>query len=123
SRTTAEPSARPVSALYPDDPYVLTKDAAIADAAIATSGIDDDDDDTAPMDSQPHEPRPNVAPVAKECTFADFMKCSPITLRGNEGAVGPDLVELAGGHSGNRSRNQENVGRNKGDDDGGILSS
>nr|GFC85337.1 hypothetical protein [Tanacetum cinerariifolium] len=26
------------------------------DAAIATSGIDDDDD-TAPMDSQPHEPR------------------------------------------------------------------
>nr|GEX27989.1 hypothetical protein [Tanacetum cinerariifolium] len=32
--------------------------------------------------------RPNVAPVARECTFADFMKCSPITFRGNEGAVG-----------------------------------
>nr|GFA42431.1 hypothetical protein [Tanacetum cinerariifolium] len=73
------------------------KDVAIADAAIATSGIDDDDDDdTAPMDSQPHEPRgspsnrakgPNVAPVARECTFADFMKCSPITFRGNEGAA------------------------------------
>nr|GEZ29038.1 hypothetical protein [Tanacetum cinerariifolium] len=31
---------------------------------------------------------PNIAPVARECTFADFMKCSPITLRGNEGAVG-----------------------------------
>nr|GFD05324.1 putative reverse transcriptase domain-containing protein [Tanacetum cinerariifolium] len=30
----------------------------------------------------------NVAPVARECTFADFMKCSPITFRGNEGAVG-----------------------------------
>nr|GFA00745.1 reverse transcriptase domain-containing protein [Tanacetum cinerariifolium] len=30
---------------------------------------------------------PNVAPVAMECTFADFMKCSPITFRGNEGAV------------------------------------
>nr|GFC79159.1 hypothetical protein [Tanacetum cinerariifolium] len=30
-------------------------DAAIADAAIATSGSNDDDD-TAPMDSQPHEP-------------------------------------------------------------------
>ncbi|GJZ91889.1 hypothetical protein Tco_0663954 [Tanacetum coccineum] len=29
---------------------------------------------------------PNVAPVARECTFADFMKCSPITFRGNEGA-------------------------------------
>nr|GFA69285.1 hypothetical protein [Tanacetum cinerariifolium] len=31
---------------------------------------------------------PNVAPVPRECTFADFMKCSPITFRGNEGAVG-----------------------------------
>nr|GFA46501.1 hypothetical protein [Tanacetum cinerariifolium] len=31
--------------------------------------------------------RPNVAPVARECTFADFMKCSPITFCGNEGAV------------------------------------
>nr|GFB97664.1 hypothetical protein [Tanacetum cinerariifolium] len=51
----AEPSARPVPAPYPDDPYVVTRDATIADAAIATSGIDDDDD-TAPMDSQPHEP-------------------------------------------------------------------
>nr|GFA25638.1 hypothetical protein [Tanacetum cinerariifolium] len=46
----AEPSARPVPAPYPDDPYVLTRDAAIVDAAIATFGIDDDDDDTAPMD-------------------------------------------------------------------------
>nr|GFD44688.1 hypothetical protein [Tanacetum cinerariifolium] len=32
-------------------------DAAIADAVIAISSIDDDDDDTAPIDSQPHEPR------------------------------------------------------------------
>nr|GFD38572.1 hypothetical protein [Tanacetum cinerariifolium] len=52
-----EPFARPVPAPYPDDPYVVTRDAAIADATIATSGIDDDDDDTAPMDSQPHELR------------------------------------------------------------------
>nr|GEZ61517.1 reverse transcriptase domain-containing protein [Tanacetum cinerariifolium] len=29
----------------------------------------------------------NIAPVARECTFADFMKCSPITFHGNEGAV------------------------------------
>nr|GFA01608.1 hypothetical protein [Tanacetum cinerariifolium] len=147
-----EPTARPVPASHPDDPYVVTRDAAIADAAIATFSIDDDDD-TAPMHSEPHEtipPRkstrgnppppltqdtvnrmiqasveaairaerervqneanraegPNVAPVARECTFADFMKCSPITFRGNEGAVG--------GHSGNRSRDQENVGRNEG---------
>nr|GEX67313.1 hypothetical protein [Tanacetum cinerariifolium] len=53
----AEPSARPVPAPYPDDPYVVIRDVAIADAAIATFGIDDDDDDTAPMDSQTHEPR------------------------------------------------------------------
>nr|GEZ70034.1 reverse transcriptase domain-containing protein [Tanacetum cinerariifolium] len=32
--------------------------------------------------------RPNVAPVARECTFADFMKGSPITFCVNEGAVG-----------------------------------
>nr|GEW23837.1 putative reverse transcriptase domain-containing protein [Tanacetum cinerariifolium] len=31
---------------------------------------------------------PNAAPVAWECTFVDFMKCSPITFCGNEGAVG-----------------------------------
>nr|GFB25621.1 hypothetical protein [Tanacetum cinerariifolium] len=122
----------------PVEPSAVTRDAAIADAAIATSGIDDDDD-TAHMDSQPYEPRgsphntqksirgnppppliqdtmnrmiqesveaairaerervqneanraegPNVAPVARVCTFADFIKCSPITFRGNEGAVG-----------------------------------
>nr|GFB86952.1 hypothetical protein [Tanacetum cinerariifolium] len=53
----SEPSARPVPAPYPDDPYVVTRDVAIVDAAIATFGINDDDDDTAPMDSQPHEPR------------------------------------------------------------------
>nr|GEW42488.1 hypothetical protein [Tanacetum cinerariifolium] len=53
----AEPSARLVPAPYPDYPYVVTRDAAIADASIATSSIDDDDDDTAPMDSQPHKPR------------------------------------------------------------------
>nr|GEU61747.1 zinc finger, CCHC-type [Tanacetum cinerariifolium] len=58
---------------------------------------------------------PNVAPVARECTFADFMKCSPITFSGNEGAVGPDLVELTGGYFGNRSRDQENVGINEGE--------
>nr|GFC88885.1 hypothetical protein [Tanacetum cinerariifolium] len=33
----------------------VKKDAAIADAAIVTSDIDDDDD-TTPIDSQPHEP-------------------------------------------------------------------
>nr|GFC08481.1 hypothetical protein [Tanacetum cinerariifolium] len=50
-----EPSARPVPAPYHDDPYVVTRDAAIANAAIATFRIDDDI--TAPMDSQPHEMR------------------------------------------------------------------
>nr|GFC55562.1 hypothetical protein [Tanacetum cinerariifolium] len=35
-----------------------------------------------------HAEGPNVAPVARECTFADFIKCSPITFRGNKGAVG-----------------------------------
>nr|GFC46922.1 hypothetical protein [Tanacetum cinerariifolium] len=35
-----------------------------------------------------HAEGPNVAPVARERTFADFMTCSPITFRRNEGAVG-----------------------------------
>nr|GFA97286.1 putative reverse transcriptase domain-containing protein [Tanacetum cinerariifolium] len=35
-----------------------------------------------------HVGGPNVALVARECTFADFIKCSPITFHGNEGAVG-----------------------------------
>nr|GFC30707.1 hypothetical protein [Tanacetum cinerariifolium] len=53
----AEPSARPVHAPYPDDPYVVTRDVAITPAAVATFGIDDDDDDSTPMDSQPYESR------------------------------------------------------------------
>nr|GEW07845.1 putative reverse transcriptase domain-containing protein [Tanacetum cinerariifolium] len=69
-----EPSPRPVPALHPDDPYIVTRDTTAAVAvAVATFGIDDDDD-TTPMDSQPYEPH--------------FMKCSPITFRGNKGAVG-----------------------------------
>nr|GFB18504.1 hypothetical protein [Tanacetum cinerariifolium] len=51
----AEPSARPVPSLHPDDIYVVTRDTTAA-AAVATFGIDDNDD-TAPMDSQPYEPR------------------------------------------------------------------
>nr|GEY46545.1 putative reverse transcriptase domain-containing protein [Tanacetum cinerariifolium] len=34
-----------------------------------------------------HAGGPNVAPVARECTFVDFIKCSPVTFHGNEGAV------------------------------------
>nr|GEV73918.1 retrotransposon protein, putative, Ty3-gypsy subclass [Tanacetum cinerariifolium] len=34
-----------------------------------------------------HAKGSNVAPVAQECTFVYFMKCSPINFCGNEGAV------------------------------------
>nr|GEW63158.1 hypothetical protein [Tanacetum cinerariifolium] len=47
----AKPSARLVLAPYLDDPYVVTRDGNIVDAAIATFGINDDDDETSPMDS------------------------------------------------------------------------
>nr|GEV87221.1 putative reverse transcriptase domain-containing protein [Tanacetum cinerariifolium] len=103
----AEPSARPVPAPYYDDPYVVTRDATIAAAVVATSDIDDDDD-TAPMDSQPYEPtmpprkstRGNPPPPltqdtvnqmiqeSVEAAIRDFMKCIPVTFRGNERAVG-----------------------------------
>nr|GEY92946.1 putative reverse transcriptase domain-containing protein [Tanacetum cinerariifolium] len=77
----------------------VQRDAAIADATIATSGIDDDDDDdddddSAPMDSQPYEPQHKRKPTSpvntgyREPHDTDFMKCSPITFRGNKGAVG-----------------------------------
>ncbi|GKG19099.1 hypothetical protein Tco_0376198, partial [Tanacetum coccineum] len=67
-----------------------------------------------------HAGGPNVAPVARECTFADFMKCNPITFRGNEGAIGlgPDIVELTSGYFGDGSRDREDMGRNEGNDDG-----
>nr|GFB48100.1 hypothetical protein [Tanacetum cinerariifolium] len=74
----AKPSAQHVPAPYPNDPYVVTRDAAIAAAAVATSGIDDDDDNTAPMDSQPYEPtmpprkstRGNLPPPLAQDTVA-----------------------------------------------------
>nr|GEX60476.1 hypothetical protein [Tanacetum cinerariifolium] len=130
----------PTGPICPNLGTAWKRDAAIAAAAVATS----DDDDTAPLNSQPYEPRgsprdtqtmpprkstrgnppppltqdtvnrmlqesieaairaerervqneanraegPNIALVARECTFADFMKCSPITFHGNEGTVG-----------------------------------
>nr|GEZ20603.1 putative reverse transcriptase domain-containing protein [Tanacetum cinerariifolium] len=104
----AEPSARPVLAPYPDDPYVITRDTAIVAAAVATSGIDDDDNAT-PMDSQPHEPRgslrdtqtmpprkstrgnppPPLTQDTMNCMIQEnFIKCSHITFPRNEGAVG-----------------------------------
>nr|GEW39930.1 hypothetical protein [Tanacetum cinerariifolium] len=114
----AEPSARPVLAPYLDDPYVVTRDAFIATAVVATSGInnDDDDYDTAPIDSQPYEPRGsprhtqtmpprkstrgNPPPPLTQDTVNHMIQESveaaiwaererdPITFRGNEGAVG-----------------------------------
>nr|GEW49749.1 putative reverse transcriptase domain-containing protein [Tanacetum cinerariifolium] len=91
----AEPSARPVPALYPDDPYVVTRDVAIATAVVATSGIDDDDD-IAPMDSQPYEPQlcrleraqeEPTSPIDTGYHKPDDTG-NPITFLGNEGAVG-----------------------------------
>nr|GEY75536.1 reverse transcriptase domain-containing protein [Tanacetum cinerariifolium] len=81
-------------------PLPLGSDAAIAAAAVATSGIDDDDTESVEAAIRAERERervqneanraggPNVASVAQECTFVDFMKCSPITFSRNEGAVG-----------------------------------
>nr|GFD35161.1 hypothetical protein [Tanacetum cinerariifolium] len=71
----AEPSARLVPAPYPDDPYESVEAAIRAERERVQNEAN-------------HAEGPNVAPVAKECTFADFIKCSPITFRGNKGAVG-----------------------------------
>nr|GEY34556.1 reverse transcriptase domain-containing protein [Tanacetum cinerariifolium] len=58
------------------------------------------------------QPIPPIASFGQNFHF-DFMKCSPITLRGNEGAVV--------GHFRNRSCDQKNMGRDESDDDIGIL--
>nr|GEW49937.1 hypothetical protein [Tanacetum cinerariifolium] len=79
----AKPSARPIPTSYPDDPYVVTRDAAIvaATAAAPSFGMRE-----RVQNEANHAGGPNIASVARECTFADFMKYSPITFRGNEGA-------------------------------------
>ncbi|GJV93490.1 hypothetical protein Tco_1541303 [Tanacetum coccineum] len=58
-----------------------------------------------------------------KCTFADFMKCSPIPFRGNEGAIGsgPDMVELTSGYFRMEAVTRKDMGRNEGNDDGGIF--
>nr|GEW87952.1 putative reverse transcriptase domain-containing protein [Tanacetum cinerariifolium] len=92
----AEPSARSVPAPYSDDLYVVTRDAAIAAAALFVHDMDMSWKVLKP----PSELRervqneadcvggPNVSLVSRECTFVDFMECSPITFRRNKGAVG-----------------------------------
>nr|GEZ03715.1 ribonuclease H-like domain-containing protein [Tanacetum cinerariifolium] len=52
----------------------IASDVAIADAAIATSGIDDDEDDTAPMDSQPYEPPVRMAHTLMEQKVKSIAK-------------------------------------------------
>nr|GEV08671.1 hypothetical protein [Tanacetum cinerariifolium] len=52
-----------------------------------------------------HAGGPNVAPVARECTFADFMKFSPITFHGNERAK---VKAIADRDADNKKRKWEN---------------
>nr|GEV16946.1 putative reverse transcriptase domain-containing protein [Tanacetum cinerariifolium] len=94
-----EPSARPVLASYPDDPYVVTRDATIAAAAAAVATFDS----TMPprKSTRGNLPPPLTqdtvnrmiqesveAAIQAEREIENFMKCSPITFRGNKGAVG-----------------------------------
>nr|GEW39018.1 hypothetical protein [Tanacetum cinerariifolium] len=49
----------------------------------------------------PHVNAGGVMPVARECTYQDFMKCQLLNFKGTEGVVGLtrwtviDMVELA----------------------------
>ncbi|GJX31708.1 putative reverse transcriptase domain-containing protein, partial [Tanacetum coccineum] len=73
-----------------DDLYVMARDVVMA------AQQDDNDDAAAAKDLQPSKsygsPRPTggpaAAPVARECTFAAFMKCGPTQFYKTEGAVG-----------------------------------
>ncbi|GJV43629.1 hypothetical protein Tco_1428165, partial [Tanacetum coccineum] len=35
----------------------------------------------------PNENNRDVRPVARECTYQDFMKCQPLNFKGTEGVV------------------------------------
>nr|GEY48060.1 reverse transcriptase domain-containing protein [Tanacetum cinerariifolium] len=108
----AEPFARLVLAPYPNDPYVVTRDAAIDAADVATFGIDDDD--TAPMDSQPYKPRGSPRDIQTMPPRKSTRGNPPPPVRcGHLPRSGPELVKLVGGHFGNKSYDQENVGRDE----------
>nr|GEY54892.1 putative reverse transcriptase domain-containing protein [Tanacetum cinerariifolium] len=99
-RFQEEPSIHTAPVPRADDPYVMVRD-----AAMYTRG-DEDVDTDAPRDTQPSESRrsprdsqeatraggpaggPVTAPMARECSFAGFMKCGPTQFHGAEGAVG-----------------------------------
>nr|GEU75874.1 hypothetical protein [Tanacetum cinerariifolium] len=94
-----EPSIHIAPVPRADDPYVLVRDAARG------TREDEDDDTIALKDTQPPESRgsprdsqeatraeglvrhPVTAPIARECSFASFMKCDPTQFYGTEGAV------------------------------------
>nr|GEW41097.1 hypothetical protein [Tanacetum cinerariifolium] len=99
-RFQEEPSIHTAPVPRADDPYVMVRDAAMG------TQEDEDVDTDAPRDTQPSEPRgsphdsqeatraggpaggPVTAPMARECSFAGFMKFGPTQFHGTEGAVG-----------------------------------
>ncbi|GJX78551.1 hypothetical protein Tco_0326700 [Tanacetum coccineum] len=38
-------------------------------------------------DGNPHVNAGGIVPVARECTYQDFMKCQPLNFKGTEGVV------------------------------------
>ncbi|GJU39710.1 hypothetical protein Tco_1192667, partial [Tanacetum coccineum] len=40
------------------------------------------------MENTDNTTRPREAPVARKCSYKDFMSCQPINFKGSEGAVG-----------------------------------
>nr|GEU36588.1 retrotransposon protein, putative, Ty3-gypsy subclass [Tanacetum cinerariifolium] len=107
-RFQEEPSIYTTHVPRADDPYVMVRD-----TAMDTRG-DEDVDTDAPRDTQPSEPRGSphdsqaerervrmeatrfggpvggltATPMARECSFAGFMKCGPMQFHGTEGVVG-----------------------------------
>nr|GEU64751.1 putative reverse transcriptase domain-containing protein [Tanacetum cinerariifolium] len=86
-----EPSIHIAHVPRADDPYVMVRDTARG------TREDEDDDNVALRDTQPPEETtraegpardPVTAPIARECSFSNFMKCGPMQFYGTEGAVG-----------------------------------
>nr|GEX81883.1 reverse transcriptase domain-containing protein [Tanacetum cinerariifolium] len=90
-RFQEEPSIHIAPVPRTDDPYVMVRDAARG------TREDEDVDTAAPWDTQLPEGAtraegpardPVTAPIARECSFASFMKCGPTQFYETEGAVG-----------------------------------
>ncbi|GJZ59925.1 hypothetical protein Tco_0615741 [Tanacetum coccineum] len=77
------PIASPNLSLFHDDPYMKAAiKKLVADSVSAALEAQ-----AANMANTDNTTRPREAPVARQCSYKEFMRCQPIIFKGSEGAV------------------------------------